>query len=154
MQIFKKGITAVELLVVMAVIGMIVMIVLPQFSKVRENQVLKNAASDILSTVNKARSQTLASVNSSEYGVHFQADKIIIFKGKVFSPADPNNETINLLTPAAISNVTLGGVSRISGDVYFNRLLGAPSTTGTITVSSSSLLKVITISATGVASVN
>jgi hypothetical protein len=120
----------------------------------RENQALKNAVSDILSSLNKAQSQTLASVNSSSYGVHFQADKVIIFKGTVFSTGDANNETIGLTSPASISNVTLGGVSSTSGDMYFNRLSGAPSTTGTITVSTTSYSKIITVSATGVASSN
>jgi formate-dependent phosphoribosylglycinamide formyltransferase (GAR transformylase) len=42
-------------------------------------------------------------------------------------------------------------VSSTSGDVYFNRLSGSPSTTGTVTIYSPSFSKVITISATGTA---
>ncbi len=151
---YQKGITIIEFFVIIAAIGVLVLIVLPQFSKTRENQVLKSGVQDALSSIDKARSQTLSSLNSSEYGVHFQSDKVIIFKGKVFSSGASGNETIDIITPASISNVTLGGVSGTSGDMYFNRLSGAPSTTGTITVSTSSYSKVITIFATGVASVN
>jgi prepilin-type N-terminal cleavage/methylation domain-containing protein len=150
----KQGMTVIELLIVIAVLGIVFSIVIPQFSKTRENQVLKNTVSDILSSLNKAQSRTLASVNSSSYGVHFQSDKIVIFKGTVFSAGDANNETINITTPANISNVTFAGVSGNSGDVYFNRLSGTPNQNGTITVSTSSFSKVITISATGAASVN
>lgn len=150
-QIFKQGITAIELLVVLSVLGIIFSIVLPQFSKIRENQVLKSGVADILSFVDKARFQTLSSLNSSEYGVHFQSDKVVLFKGKVFSDVAVDNETINIVLPATISTITLtgGGV-----DLYFNRLNGMPSVTGLIIVSSSNFIKTITISATGFASVN
>ena len=149
-----EGFSIIELLVLIAVTGMIVLIVLPQFAKTRENQVLKDGVQDILSSLDKARTETLSSLNSSEYGVHFQSDKVIIFKGKVFSAGAGGNETINITTPASITNVTFGGVSGTSGDVYFNRLSGAPSTTGTITTATPSYSKIITISATGVGSVN
>jgi Tfp pilus assembly protein FimT len=150
----QQGMTALELLVIVATIGIIFLIVTPQFSKIRENQVLKTAVGDIMSSLNKAQSQTFASVNSSSYGVHFQSDKVIIFKGITFSAGDSNNETINIITPATVSNVTLDGVSGTSGDIYFSRLVGAPNKTGTITVSTSSLSKIITISATGSVSSN
>ena len=146
--------TIIEVLAVITVLGIIFSIVIPQFSKTKELQVLKNGVQDGLSSINKARSQTLASLNSSEYGVHFQSDKVIIFKGDIFDPSATDNETINIVTPANISNVTLGGISGNSGDVYFNRLSGSPSRTGTITISTTSYSKIITISATGVASSN
>jgi prepilin-type N-terminal cleavage/methylation domain-containing protein len=151
---YRKGITIIELLVVLAVLGIIFSIVVPQFSKMRENQVLKSGVQDILSSLDKARSQTLASLNSSEYGVRFESDRIIIFKGDAFSPNTIDNETINIVTPASISSVTLNLVSGISGEMYFNRLSGSPSKTGTVTISTTSYSKRITISATGVASVD
>jgi len=52
---YQKGITVVELLVVIAVLGIIFSVVLPQFSKIRENQVLKNGVEDLLSSINNAR---------------------------------------------------------------------------------------------------
>jgi hypothetical protein len=86
--------------------------------------------------------------------VHFQSDSVIIFKGKVFSAGAGDNETIGIITPASITNVTLGGTSGTSGDVYFNRLYGVPNVSGTVTISTTSLSKIITLSATGVVSVN
>ncbi len=154
MSHFKKGITILEIMIVLAIIGTLVAVVVPQFAKSRELQVLNSGGQDILSVLEKARTQTLSSLNSSEYGVHFESDKIILFTGKVFSSSAPSNETIDITSPAAISNVTLDGVSGTSGEIYFNRLSGAPSKTGTLTLSTSSYLKIITISPTGVASIN
>ena len=150
MKIFyKKGITIIEVLIILAVIVVLISVVLFQFSKSREQQVLKNAVADSLSSINKARTQTLSSLNSSEYGVHFESDKVIIFKGTGFIPNTVDNEIINIVTPANISNVTLDLVSDISGEMYFNRLYGVPSKTGMITISSNSFSKIITISASG-----
>ncbi|MDD5720884.1 MAG: type II secretion system protein [Candidatus Pacebacteria bacterium] len=150
-NLYKKGITIIELLVVLAVLGIIFSVVIPQFSKMRENQVLKSGVSDTLSSIDKARGETLASLNSSSYGVHFQSDKVIIFKGTDFSTRDTTkDETISIATPAIISSGTL----TLPVDIYFNRLSGSPSKTGTITISTPVYSKIITISATGVASVD
>ncbi|MFA6257663.1 MAG: prepilin-type N-terminal cleavage/methylation domain-containing protein [Candidatus Paceibacterota bacterium] len=147
----RQGISVIEMLIVITVLGIIFSIVIPQFSKSREMQVLRSGVADILSSMDKARGETLSSFNSSSYGVHFQSDKIIIFKGTVFSALDVNNETINIVTPASISNIALvGGGS----DFYFNRLSGSPSTTGMVTISTPSYSKTITIYATGVISSN
>jgi len=151
---YKKGITALELLLVVAVLGAVFSIVIPQFSKIRELQTLKSGAADILSSINKARSQTLSSLNSLEYGVHFEIAQIIIFQGVNFSTNDINNEIINVISPASISNVTFDSISGVSGEIYFNRLSGNPNRTGTVTLSTANFSKIITISATGVASVN
>ena len=148
---FKKGVTVLEVLVVLAILGILLVIILPSFKTMRDNQILKSAASDIFSALDRARSETLSSVNSSEYGVHFQSDKIVVFQGKVYSSSDPDNENIPIYSPATVSAINLTGGAV---DLYFNRLSGAPDKTGTVTVSVSALSKVITISATGTASMN
>lgn len=150
----KRGVTLAEVLIIIAVIGIITAIALPQFSKIKENQIQKVAVEDVLSSLNKARSQTLSSLDSSSYGIHFQSDKVLIFKGEVFSVDGADNEIINIISPASISNVTLGEVSGESGDIYFNRLSGAPNQSGSITISTPSFSKIITIYPTGVFSVN
>ncbi|KKS23144.1 MAG: hypothetical protein UU82_C0039G0007 [Candidatus Nomurabacteria bacterium GW2011_GWC2_41_8] len=148
---YKQGITVIELLIVIAVLGIIFSIIIPQFSKTRELQVLKSAVSDVMSSLNKAQSRTLASVDSSSYGVHFQADKVIIFKGIIFVADVSDNETINIISPATISTIALAGGG---ANLFFNRLSGAPSVTGSIVVSSTNFIKTITISSTGTVSVD
>ncbi|PIR68950.1 hypothetical protein COX93_00335 [Candidatus Nomurabacteria bacterium CG_4_10_14_0_2_um_filter_30_12] len=151
---YKKGMALIEILLVIVIIGILSLIVFPQFSKIRENQILKNTVEDVVSTLHSTQSQSLASIDSSQYGVHFQSDKIIIFKGQIFSEGALGNKIINITSPISISNVTLGGVSSTLGDLYFERLSGMPSKIGTVTISTSSVSKIITISATGAVSVN
>ncbi|PIP69038.1 hypothetical protein CO033_00995 [Candidatus Nomurabacteria bacterium CG_4_9_14_0_2_um_filter_32_10] len=151
---YRRGITAIEILLVVGIIGILSLIVFPQFSKIKENQVLKNTVENVVSTLHNAQSKSLASLDSSEYGVYFQSDQIIVFKGTSFIPDTVGNEVMNIVTPATISNVTLNSVSDISGEIYFNRLSGSPSKTGTITISTSSFSKIITIYSTGAVSVD
>ncbi len=154
MNYFRKGFSLIEILIVIAVLAVVGAVVLPQFAKIKENQVLKSAVQETLSSLDKARANTLASLNSYTYGIHFQSDRVIIFRGTTYSSGDSNNETVSIVSPAAISDVTLSGVSGTSGDVYFTRLTGAPSKTGTITIATPNYSKVITISAVGLASSN
>ncbi len=144
-----SGISAIELLIVSAIVVLLVALVIPQFSKIKENQVLKSAVGDTLSAVNKARSKTLASYNSLEYGVHFESDKVIIFQGTVYSQNDVNNENISIYSPASISNVTLNGSSGTSGNFYFSRVYSVPSKTGTITISTNNYSRILTINQAG-----
>lgn len=150
-KIKTKGISVIEMLIVVAVIGILLAVVLPQFSGVKNAQVLNSAAQDVVSTLNKARSQTLASLDSSEYGVHFQSDKIVLFKGTSYSSSNSNNENVNMISPATISNINLtGGASNI----YFSRLTGSPSASGTVTISVGAKTKAITVFSTGIVSLN
>ena len=148
---FKKGFTILETFIVLSITTLLIVIVLPSFQAMRNNQVLKATASEVVSALNEARSQSLSSVDSSEYGIHFESDEIIIFKGTTFSSLDPDNENISITSPASISSINLTGGAV---DVYFDRLSGAPNKTGTITISVSPFSKIITISATGAVSMN
>ena len=147
----QRAFSVMEIIVVIAVLGLIASLVLAQFNKIRSTQVLNNSVATVLSSLHKARSQTSASINSSVYGVHFQSDQVILFTGTTYTAGTSSNESIAIISPATISSISLtGGAS----DLYFNRLSGAPSKTGTVTVTASSVSKIITIDATGNVSVN
>ncbi len=152
--LYQKGYSILEILLAVAIVGIILVIATYSFSGLKNSQAMKNATGDISSATDKARSEAFASVASSEYGVHFQSNKVVIFKGTAYNASSSTNETINISSPASITNVTLNGVSGTSGDVYFNKLTGTPSKTGTVTVTVSSTTKTITISATGGISTN
>jgi len=148
---FKKGFSILEIIIVLAILILLMVLILPSFKTIRNNQIIKSTASDVFSALDKARSQSLSSIDSMEYGVHFQSDKIVVFKGTTYSAVDVNNEEVSITSPASISDISLTGGAV---DVYFDRLSGAPNKTGTITISLDSSSKVITISATGAASMN
>jgi prepilin-type N-terminal cleavage/methylation domain-containing protein len=144
--LYNRGFTLIEILLVIAILVILVSVTLPKFAEMRAHQVLRAAVEDITSVLNKARSQTLASLESSEYGVHFEADSVTIFKGDTYSVSDPDNQVIDIVSPASISSISLtGGTSNI----YFARLTGAPSATGSVTVENGITTKTISVSAAG-----
>ena len=152
--IYKKGFSIVETIVVVAVLVLIISVVLYSLSTLKKSQAMKNAVGDVLSSIDKARSMSFASVNSTTYGVHFQSDKVVVFSGSTYSSSASDNDDINITSPASITNVTLNSLSGTSGDIYFTRLLGVPSKTGSVTITVGTNTKFITIATTGNASVN
>lgn len=151
LKLNKRGMTLIEILIVIGILSVIFSIIFVQLSKIKEKQSLNTGITSIIFALNKASSKTLASFESSEYGVHFLSNKVIIFKGKVFIENASDNEVIEILPPAYISNIELtGGLS----DIYFNRLTNMPSVFGTISITTGLFLKIITISSTGAISVD
>jgi prepilin-type N-terminal cleavage/methylation domain-containing protein len=151
---YKKGITLMELIIVIAIIGILSTLVFSSLSETKNNQILKSTVEDVVSVIDKARSQTLASLNLTTYGVHFESNKIVLFSGTTYNTDNASNEVIDISSPANISNISFAGGAT---EFYFNRLSGVPSKTGNITISISSnanLVKTITISSTGGVSVN
>jgi len=150
---FKKGITLLEVMMTIAILLIIVGIATPQFLKIKNVQILKSTTGDIVSVLDSARAETLASLNSKEYGVHFETNRIVLFVGNVYNSLDATNQVIGISSPATISTISFAGGS----DVFFNRLTGTASKAGSVVVSltsSPSLTKTITVSATGQVSIN
>jgi prepilin-type N-terminal cleavage/methylation domain-containing protein len=152
----NKGITLIEIIVAISILAIIIAITIPSLSNFRNEQILKNTTEDIVSLLNQARNQTLASKNSTNYGVHFDVGNIIFFNGGVFSDSDPNNKVITLDDAVSIpeAGVSLNGDG---DDVIFNRLSGDTNQFGIIMIqlnSNASAQKTITISKTGVVSSN
>src|SRR3989338_7715737 len=79
-----KGITLIELLVSISIIAVIATIFISAFSTFRENSQLSEAQSAIIGLLKDARSRTLSSQNKSNYGIHFETAKAVLFKGEIF----------------------------------------------------------------------
>jgi Tfp pilus assembly protein FimT len=152
----KIGMTLLEILFTVAIVGILIAVVLPQFGNMKENQALKNGVEDIVSALHQAQSESLASENLSGYGVHFQSDQVVIFEGTTFTDGAVGNNVIKIISPAQISSITINSASVSSGDIYFNRLSGNISNTGTntIVVSTPSYSESITVSPSGTVNVN
>lgn len=147
----NKGISVIEILVVIAILAILISVVLPQFKTMRENEILKSTTSDVASLIDKARSESLSSVNSLEYGVHFEEDSVTIFQGMVYGAGTASNVVVPIDPSATITDISL---SPSGSNLYFDRLSGEPSKTGTITIEVGALSKTVTISPTGAVSTN
>lgn len=151
----KNGFTLVEALVVIFLVTIISSIVFMNLSQFRKEQVLRSTASNIVTFLNKAKQNTLSSINSLNYGIHFESNKMILFAGSTYISSDPNNEIV--IFDSAVSIPTSGGLNiGSSNDVIFTRLTGE-TTGGTIKLqlnSNTDKYKTIIISKTGLISSN
>ncbi|MDP6249540.1 MAG: hypothetical protein QGH26_01800 [Candidatus Pacebacteria bacterium] len=146
----KKGFTMTETIIIVAVSIILFAIIVSAFSGFNKNQSLNSTSSEVVSVLNEARALTLASLDNKAYGVHFQSDKVIFFKGSVFSSSDPDNKITTISSKISISNISLNGGG---DDIIFQRLTGKTDQDGTITlslVSDPSKSKTITVGVSGI----
>ncbi len=127
-----RGLTAVELLVVVAIVALLATVVIIPFRRFYEEQSLRAAAETALAFLAEARAATLSSAGTvgEQYGVQFESDRLIKFAGTTYGGLGAND--VEYLLPDGIE---LTGPSLSSGgrEIVFARLTGAASAIGTIT---------------------
>ncbi len=155
--LYKKGFTVIELLMVIAIIGIISLMSFPKLSDFKQAQSLKNTTGDMMALLNKAKSDSLSSLNSNNYSIHFENDRMVYFVGDTYSSSDSSNEVIYFETQVSIPST--GGINLNGGgdNVIFSKLAGNVIGYGTITLqitSDPTRQKIVTIEKTGAISSN
>jgi prepilin-type N-terminal cleavage/methylation domain-containing protein len=128
-RISRKGFTLVEALVTIAILSIVTVIAFRTFIAFRNSSNLNAAVENGISLLIDARAQTISSKNASTYGVHFEPNRVIFFKGAVFSEGASGNEELPLLSAVQISKISLNGGGT---DVVFKRITGETPNYGTI----------------------
>lgn len=148
-----KGFTFIEIIITVAVLMVITVFTLVTLNTFRENQSLKNSVNETIALINQARSKTLSSQDFSQYGIHFESSRIVLFKGITFSEPNPDNIVLTLPSKIEISGISLngGGVNLI-----FQKLTGKTDQFGSIIFrvkNNISKMKTIDIKNTGIVDV-
>lgn len=125
-----SGFTLIELVVVIAILILLLGVVLPNFNFFQRQSALESATQEITGALRLAQNKTLASEDASAFGVYFESDKFIIFKGATFYPSSPDNIIYNLNSSLKISEVNLGG----GNSLVFSRLSGETANYGSLKV--------------------
>ncbi len=125
----NKGLTFIEIIIAIAIILIIIVFSLISLNTFKENQSLKNAVNEAISLINQARSKTLSSQDFSQYGIHFELSRAVLFKGTTFSEIDASNIVFILPDSVEISDINLngGGVNLV-----FQKLTGKTDEYGTV----------------------
>lgn len=159
--LYSRGISFVEVVIVVAITGMLLAISVLPFNSLNDQQALRNAEDAISALIIDARTRTLSSYNDDRYGVHFssgpttQSSQIVMFKGTTYVAGAGTNVVITLADNAKITNVSLqgGGV-----DLVFNRLTGGTDQYGTVTLqvtpAATVYTRTITINKAGAIAIN
>jgi len=92
---YNKGITMLEIIIAISIIIILSVIIIPSLSDFKDTQSLKNTTENVVALLNKAKSDSNSSLNSSKYSVYFESDKAVYFKGETYSSSDETNEIIS-----------------------------------------------------------
>jgi len=145
-----KGFTIIEIIIVVVILAVLAAMAVTSFSGFRQNQILNSDTNKIVSIINEARSKTLSSQDFSQYGVRFEAPRIILFKGTAYAISSPYNATTTLSTILEISGISLNGGG---SEVVFQKLTGKTDNYGEVTFrvkADTSKTKTINIKSTGI----
>lgn len=147
----SKGFTLIEILLALGILAIISTLGVMSLSNVNKDKALVVETERVLSLIAKARSFTLSAKEGSAYGVHFETQKAVLFRGVTYTANATTNEIQTVNAEVKISAISLAGGGT---EVLFSKLTGATTQTGTITLSSvrnSSQTKTVTIVGTGIA---
>jgi len=149
-----QGFSFIELLAVLAVVGILSTIVWASFSNFRQQQVLSGGTETVLSVLNQARSKTLAAKGSSRHGVRLASTTVTLFAGSSYAAGNVDNQTIALPAGVIIANVAVAGGGT---DIVFDRLTGKTGQSGSIRLeiaNNSAKSRTITVLSTGIIGTN
>lgn len=128
----RRGVTLIEIVIVIAIMGILGGIVLAAFWGRQDREILAASVTEALSLLEEARSRTISSKNFAQHGVHIEADRLVLFEGASYSPSSPSNETSVMNSKVAIGSVSLAGGGT---DIVFTKVEGTTLQPGTFAVS-------------------
>ena len=149
----ERGVTALELLMVIAILGILYAIIVPSFLDFRRNSILNTETLQVVTLINKARLSSISSKGDIQYGVHFEATKVVLFNGVTYSPTAITNEVHVFNTVLTLSPIVVNGGG---GDTVFQKITGATTQNATTTlrvVGSATASSTVVVRPTGVATI-
>lgn len=143
----NKGITLLEVVIVIAIIGILLTITTFSFSQFRNARALTQSRDTVISVLSEARSRTLASVNGEQYGVHILSDRVVLFVGSTYDPLSTTNELFYYESPVVLGSVSLNGGG---STIVFQKISGITNSYGTIVLQKGSDSYTVSILPSGI----
>lgn len=128
-----KSFTLIELIVTIGIILVLVVLGALAFRTFQKESNLANNTEEIINILRFAQNKTLASEDASTYGIHFENDKFVLFKGAVYDPLASDNDVYNLSSSVEINEINLAGGA---SEVIFDRVTGTTVQSGNISLRS------------------
>lgn len=146
----RKAFTLIEIVVSIAILLIIVTITTASFLSLNNNEILEKERLNLKTLLEEARMLTLSSKSDSEWGVHIEENKYVLFRGTTYTEGATQNREIPIHNRVEVSSVALngGGIN-----ILFDRLTGGTIHYGSVVLSLESDLsdqKIVSVSATGI----
>lgn len=125
----KRGLTLLEIVLVVGILTIIAGLVLVGFSAYRQQEVLRADARLVVSVLQQARNKTIAGEGDSVYGVRLDVDQVVLFTGSTYNSNDDDNVVSPLNSLISLSTSSIG-----VNQIVFNKLSGASSATGDVII--------------------
>jgi len=151
----NKGFTAIELIITLALFGILVVMGINSYNQWQKQVAVTNAGQEIKSTLVRAQQMAVSAAQGESWGVHFEADKYIIFPGGLYDLSNPDNKIFQLRGVVVLDpNLSFAtGAGGYQSDVIFQKLTGQTNNPGVVTIvaeNNPAVTKIISVSATGV----
>ena len=133
---FSLGLTIIELLTIVAILTILAAMSVPLFRIFQKGSDLTNTAEEIINVLRLTQNKTLASQETSQWGVYFSIStspqEYILFKGTDYSSRDPLYDQIHKVP----EDVEIYEVDLIGGgkEVVFERVTGTTNYSGSISL--------------------
>jgi prepilin-type N-terminal cleavage/methylation domain-containing protein len=121
----KRGISLIEIVVVLGIIGLIASAGLITARENRSATTLKNARATILLALEQSRSKAQTGYGTKNHGIRIKSNLIETFEGNVYT----SGSGITIPLPPQITT------NHTNTDIIFKRLRGSVASAATITVS-------------------
>lgn len=149
----RRGFTALELMIVIAILAILLATILPSFTNFRRNSMLNTDTMNLVTLINRARLLSVSSKDDEQYGIHLESSKAVLFKGATYSAGASTNETHIFSTGLALSSIAINGGG---SEVLFEKVTGATTqnATTTLLVTGTTSSTTVLILQTGIATIN
>lgn len=144
---YKKGFTLIEVLLVIALGTVLTALALPVGFRFYQFQIADEAATGVLSALRNAESNARLGKEGSAFGIKFLPASYVVFQGDTYAARLTARDEIFSLPPDT-------DIGSASDEIVFARVTGAPSATGTITLSLYGRTHVIDLNDAGVVTQN